>query len=216
MCALEPPTEVLERLVRIEKSTGSACGFLIAGGVVLTCHHVLPTAAAARAAVAACVWDHVVDSLQQPLWTALDERRFRANALLDYAIVGMSGVRSALLPTDWPLLAATELDEEIVVVEPSSSDRRRGRLTRTRVTGVTDGFVCYGGPTRYGSSGAPIFNRQWHLVAMHCMQVQPVGPEESPTSKGVSVQAITADLQALALDGSPGTNSTVPAWLPRV
>jgi endonuclease G len=196
------PSKVIDRLASVKLlTTRTGCGLLAARGLVLTCHHVLPNRSAARSATVTLG----VDAVVAPDGTALvpargrrfDAGRFLSCESLDYTVAAIHGQQTLgidlLSGVPW---ASPVLGEALVIVEFKPTRPVGLRLTRTRVSALVGPLVQYSGPTVYGSSGAPVFNRSWQLVAIHHKRGFLPASDGSLTltSEGVCLTNIAADV----------------------
>lgn len=180
---------MVARLVHLRSpSGGTGCGYLVAPDLVLTCHHVVPTRSAARMTAAGGPTGRR---------RRFDPGRFATCRTLDWTLLGLerqpgAGPRTgevARPPRPAP-------GDELVVVQPRPAEPSGLRLTRVRVTGTAGPFLRYDGPTTYGSSGAPVFDRWWRLVAMHQRRghLDGAGPSAAIVGEGVRVGAVALAL----------------------
>ena len=135
----------------------------------------------------------------------------------------------------WPRSGSTAISAEgkviagdfITIVQHPEGQKKQVALRDNRVVDVFDEFLHYEADTQPGSSGSPVFNDQWELVALHHASVPaPDHPELGKfVNEGIRVsrllafigqQTYTADRQALvaALIGSG--QSPAPAAVPSV
>ncbi|MEE6260077.1 trypsin-like serine peptidase [Plantactinospora sonchi] len=179
----------MARLVRLRSPSGNAgCGYLIAPDLVLTCHHLVPTRSAARLTGILGPAGH----RRRP-----DPGRFVTCRSLDYTLVGLEcRPGSGAAPEDPPRSSGPAPHDELVLVQPRPTDPSGFRLTRLRVTDTAGPFLRYDGRTTYGSSGAPIFDTCWQLVAMHQRRgcLDGGGRTAAIVGEGVRVAAVVARL----------------------
>jgi endonuclease G len=57
-----------------------------------------------------------------------------------------------------------------IVQHPEGADKQIA-LRNNHILGVMDDFIHYTTDTKTGSSGAPVFNDQWQVVALHHLSV---------------------------------------------
>lgn len=158
-------------IVKIERADRAAgTGFLVAPDILLTNHHVLPdaqTAAGARA-LANYEAEPPADPAGRPLCVPLSPGTlFVTNAELDFTFCGISGLNH---------IGCVPLERDSLLVMPSEYvniiQHPRGRpkevaLQDSRVVKVDHVVVHYSCDTEPGSSGSPVFNNHWRLVALH-------------------------------------------------
>ncbi|CAL9380031.1 hypothetical protein SUDANB176_01042 [Streptomyces sp. enrichment culture] len=151
-------------------------GFLVSPNLLLTNHHVLPDAGAARQSLAEFEAQVTVDNApQSPTRLELDpDGFFVADERLDFALVRVGpgpGRRPPGETFGWNRLSARL--GKLVVGEPVNViGHPMGRLkeiaVRDNVLQVRlDDFLHYKTDTEPGSSGSPVYNDQWEVVALH-------------------------------------------------
>lgn len=162
-----------------EGHRGWATGFLVAPGLVLTNHHVFPSAQAIGASrIAFDFWFDVAGGRpQEP-----DDYAFRpdlffvADKSLDYALVQVEAMsinghaitarRHLRLIRD----SGKARSGEFVTImqyprgEPMQIALRENEVVRAE---EQESFIHYQADTAHGSSGAPVFNDQFQVVALH-------------------------------------------------
>jgi endonuclease G len=186
--------EAARAVCRIEIRTvtgardGYATGFLVAPGLLLTNRHVLTNAAVARSSLAEFDYslDHNMIELPSRLFQLLPQRLFFSDPDLDYAFVAV-----ALHATDGtplrefgylPLIPSSgkAVDGEAVSIiqhpmgEPKQIVLRENHvvtLPEDQAPGRFRDYIHYTADTERGSSGAPVFNDQWQVVALHHMSI---------------------------------------------
>ena len=164
---------------------GSGTGFLVAPGILLTNHHVLPDAATAASAIALANYEAAPPgaTLGRPASVPLDpDGLFVSNAELDFTFCGVRGL---------DFLGSIALDRDSLNIGPSETvniiQHPRGRPKEVaikdnhvvRADSVVVHYVC---STEPGSSGSPVFNNQWEPVAVHHASVASDGPEARPST----------------------------------
>lgn len=177
--------------------TGSGTGFLIAPGVLMTNNHVLSNLEEAQSSVAE--FDYEAGKSARRI--ALEaERLFITNVELDFTIVGCAaeGIdQLPIIPLSRNPALITRYDLVNIIQHP------RGRLKEValqenQVIRVLDKVIRYRTDTEPGSSGSPVFNNSWELVALHHAGWQEDGGKA--TNEGISIPAIVTYLEAQASD----------------
>ena len=163
---------------------GSGTGFLVAPGILLTNHHVLPDAATAASAIGLANYEAAPPgaALGRPASVPLDpDGLFVTNAELDFTFCGVRGL---------DFLGSIALDRNSLNIGPSETvniiQHPRGRpkevaIKDNHVVKADSVVVHYVCSTEPGSSGSPVFNNQWEPVAVHHASVVSDGPEARPT-----------------------------------
>jgi V8-like Glu-specific endopeptidase len=155
------------KVVRAEG--GSGTGFLIAGERLLTNHHVLPSAEVAAQSTALFNYQRASAGHDEPV-TELKlapERFFQTSEADDFSIVAVPPGTSehwgsiALAPS-----GARRGDLVNIIQHPGGGPKQIS-LSFDVVAFVGGGRLQYLTDTLPGSSGAPVFDRNWNLVALH-------------------------------------------------
>ena len=152
-------------------------GFLIAPQVLITNNHVLPDAGLAAASEAHFQFERDIDGLPlDPTTFALDPRRlFFTSPALDFSVVAVAPRSlNAELALDafgcLPLVGATGKIAEgewLTIVQHPNGDPKQVCVRENRYIKKTDDVIWYSTDTVGGSSGSPVFNNDWYVVALH-------------------------------------------------
>ena len=162
-------------------------GFLVGPGVLLTNHHVLPSQE--MAAQCAIEMDYEQNAFGPPKqlrrFELSPDMLFLADLDLDFALVAVAeaanGTEVAIRTYSWlPLdarfgkISLLPSDTINIVQHPLGREKevvlRENRVLDLR-TGPKDdelgAFLHYEADTERGSSGSPVFNDQWEVIALH-------------------------------------------------
>jgi len=156
---------------------GYGTGFLISPNLIMTNHHVLPKADS-HALYSLAEFDYEDDADFLPKATrvfTLDPKRFfYADETLDFAIVAVSPVDRRGGPlSDYPHLRLEPRSgkalsgERVSLIQHPGGATKRVALRNNRIVGLSGPFIHYETDTQKGSSGSPVFNDQWQVVALH-------------------------------------------------
>jgi endonuclease G, mitochondrial len=173
-----------------------ATGFLISPDLMITNHHVFFATAAKPQPVAPdeqptlALFDRFVKDasvefnyerdidgrLLMPLQFALDPHRFLyANKDLDMAIVAVQPTdnrgASALKDQGYVVLnkelGKTDIGDFASIIQHPSGQEKQIAIRENQITDMDDDRLFYKSDTAQGSSGAPVFNDQWQVIALH-------------------------------------------------
>jgi hypothetical protein len=190
------------KLRRVDGSSGT--GFLIGDGRLLTNNHVLPDVATASSAVAMFNYQQTVDGLA----AAIDQRRllpdefFATSKEDDWSVVGVEGA-----PEDaWGSLDLEAIPVEVgdrvnIIQHPNGLPKQISYYSNV-VVYVGGNRVQYLTDTEPGSSGSPVFDRHWNLVAIHHSGgwiPEPGSPDTTHTyyrNQGITIDAVIAGLRS--------------------
>ncbi|MGV9366123.1 DNA/RNA non-specific endonuclease [Amycolatopsis sp. NPDC003731] len=163
---------------------GYGTGSLVSPELLLTNHHVLPDAEAAGFGVIEFDYQDGVDGLPKPVRAfPLDPGRFfAADRSLDFALVAVKATAEELRPFGFNRLIASEgkaiVGDFVTIVQHPGGGKKQVALRENRVVDVLDEFLHYETDTEPGSSGSPVFNDQWEIVALHHASVPATGHAE--------------------------------------
>ncbi|MBQ0986464.1 endonuclease [Streptomyces sp. F63] len=183
-------------------------GFLVSPSLLLTNNHVLRDQEEAGRGLVEFNFQTGADgTAPDPVAFCLEPSRFFATDRdLDFTVVAVAG-RSAggeplaafgMLPLDEAQGKAI-LGEMVNIVQHPNGEPKQLALRENKVMDLLETFVHYETDTAPGSSGSPVFNDQWEVVALHHSAV--------PLTDG--------DGHYLALDGTrwtPETGEQNLAW----
>jgi endonuclease G len=153
--------------------TGYGTGSLVSPELLLTNHHVLPDAATAGFSVVEFDYQDGPDGLPRPVRAfGLDpDRFFAADEDLDFALVAVKAADGELAEFGFNRLIGTEgkaiVGDFVTIVQHPRGGKKQIALRENRIVDVLDRFLHYETDTEPGSSGSPVFNDQWEVVALH-------------------------------------------------
>ncbi|MFF3941100.1 endonuclease [Streptomyces phaeofaciens] len=171
-------------------------GFLTSPSLLLTNNHVLADPQEAEHGVVEFNYQAGIDGRTlAPVVFALEPGRFFVTDRdLDFTLVAVAdrardGER--LQDISWLPLSEAQgkviLGEMVNIIQHPNGEPKQLALRENQVVDLLDDFVHYETDTAPGSSGSPVFNDQWEVVALH--------------HAGVPLQ--DADGRFLSVDGSP-------------
>lgn len=129
---------------------------------------------------------------------ALDPARgFWTDPDLDYSAVAapQADPKWGTAPLD--SAAVLSADDEVFVIHHPKRGPKHVSLVDNDVISVDARLVQYRADTEHGSSGAPVFDRRWRVVAMHRRGgpiVNPATGARELRNEGVRAAAIASDL----------------------
>lgn len=161
------------------RTRGWGTGFLIAPNVLLTNNHVLEDANDARLATAEFSYERdIADREVVPTpFTLEPQRLFFTSVDLDFTVVAVAdtplpGSRKRQL-SDYgclPLLsvAGKAMEGEwLTIIQHPGGERKQVCVRENRLMKRTNDVLWYSTDTLGGSSGSPVFNNDWYVVALH-------------------------------------------------
>jgi endonuclease G len=158
-----------------EGRRGLGTGFMVSPGLLMTNHHVLPTDGLAGASVVEFNYqrDRRLRELSRRTFRLAPGRFFLNDKALDFALVAVDagGDAAALAEFGWCPLIAEEgkikEGEPINIVQHPRGELKQVVVSENRLVQLLDPFAHYEADTLPGSSGSPVFNKQWEVVALH-------------------------------------------------
>lgn len=153
-------------------------GFMVSPGLFITNRHVIEDEVAARGAQVTFFRELDERGVPRPTTTfLLDPDRFALfspDDQLDYALVALGRRQSGLAePADLGFCALSDQPDKHVlgmntnIVQHPSGWPKMISVRNNILTARTDRTLLYETDTEQGSSGSPVFNDDWQLVALH-------------------------------------------------
>ena len=208
VCRIKMPTE---------GGTAYGTGFLVGPRLLITNNHVLASAAEAAQAEAEFGHEHDLDGvLRKSVQFNLDpEQLFYTSAELDFTLVAVTPMAESGVPIErygWlPLIpqSGKSVDGEwVTIIQHPNGDPKQIAIHGSQImklpptiAGVNVAhFIHYSTDTEPGSSGSPVLNDQWQVVAIHHKAIpapQRVNDPETRwlANEGIRVSAIFNHLE---------------------
>ncbi|GAA2107471.1 DNA/RNA non-specific endonuclease [Actinomadura alba] len=193
---------------------GYGTGSLVSPELLLTNHHVLTDARTAEHSGIEFDYQDGVDGRPLPPRAfALDpERFFLADPELDIAVVAVKASPAELTPFGFNRLVASEgktiVGDFVTIIQHPRGEKKQVALRENRIVDVLEAFLHYETDTEPGSSGSPVFNDQWEIVALHHASVP--APEHGElggiVNEGTRVSRLLAFLRGRTF---PSTQQTL-------
>lgn len=146
-------------------------GFMVSPNLLLTNHHVFPRLELARNA--RVMFDYEDDEhgrqLSPSVCLAQPDRFFLANERLDFALVAVDqapGLSWGMIPMRFSP-SGVSANARVCIVQHPAGRRKQVVVNGNRIIAVTDLAIHYLADTEGGSSGSPVFNQRWELIALH-------------------------------------------------
>jgi hypothetical protein len=157
-------------VARIRVADGSlGTGFLIPGDLVVTNHHVFRDRNAAVGATVHFNYQKTVEGSDAPV----DELRLDPDAFFvtsandDCTIVKVAGEPSARWGAIELQPARIQVNDRVNIIQHPGGDQKQLSFFHNLVVYVGEGRVQYLTDTLPGSSGSPVFDKDWRLIALH-------------------------------------------------
>ena len=222
---LEKGRRAADAVVRIRFRDGrpQGTGALVAPNVIITNNHVIPSAADAAGFLAEFDFEKDVSGNNRPVTTydfrpqlvfATDDKE-----RLDFTIIALgnrlNGARDASTLPYLPLSDAPNkhmLGEVANIIQHPRGDFKQVALRENRLVSRLDHVLHYVADTEPGSSGSPVFNNEWQMIALHHwggpspMSISAMAPNApAEINEGIRVSAIVTELRGRLRQQQPGS-----------
>ncbi len=185
--------ELSKAVARIVTPTRRATGFLIAPNLLMTNHHVIRDKAEANKSFA--------DFNFQLAWPNKFEKYcryqlkgdfFKTDEDLDYTIVGVSANPEKQYGyVDLNIRSEAAVNDYVSIIQHPEGGFKQIALTDSEVIKVNNHHIQYTTDTMLGSSGSPVFNQRWEIVALHRgVELIEVHGKRYPIKEGVQISRI--------------------------
>lgn len=185
--------------IQIDNAFGS--GFLIDHNLLVTNNHVLPNAVVASRAVAQFNYQTNLDGSIAPVasFRLLPDEYFRTSRTDDWSIVRVAEDPNSL----WGALelhpSSLRPGDRVNIIQHPGGGHKQMSFFHNRVTYVDQRVLQYATDTLPGSSGSPVFDRDWHVVAVHHSGGDLVIPNSSRrvyANEGVRIELVIDAIKA--------------------
>ena len=158
------------------RDVGYGTGFMVSPRLLMTNNHVLPNPEAAR--FSEVLFDYQVDRSGQPLlpvpFALQPDTFFLTDTRLDFALVAVaerSKLDRDLKHYGWsrliPGLGKITVGEHVNIIQHPRGQFKPFVARSNELVDVLDDHLHYVTDTEPGSSGSPVYNDQWEVVALH-------------------------------------------------
>ncbi|HVE80223.1 MAG TPA: trypsin-like peptidase domain-containing protein [Gemmatimonadaceae bacterium] len=188
-------------------------GFMVTPSLLMTNNHVLENAEAAEGSAIEFNYQLGIDGKdEQRVTLSLDPGKFFVtDAALDFSVVAVGGTVAQRKAFGYHKLIEKEgkiiAGEPVTIVQHPQAERKQISLRENRVFDVLPNFLHYETDTEPGSSGSPVFNDMWQVVALHHAGVPKTGKNgkvEWVANEGVRISRIVAHLRKQSFSGERG------------
>jgi V8-like Glu-specific endopeptidase len=170
---VERGLQVAKSVCRILTPSGLGTGFMVAPDLLMTNHHVISDSTMASQSVVEFNYQHDFEGSLLPTYRyRLDTGRFHSNPTLDYTIVGVlpDPNKPSLISWGYTFLnphADPVPGEHVIIIQHPNGGLKQIVLTANQVASLWGHRLHYTTDTMPGSSGAPVFNDLWQVIAIH-------------------------------------------------
>lgn len=168
---LEVGLQRSKAVARVRLSDGElGTGFLTVGNIFVTNHHVLKNKEQAGDAVIQFNYQNTASGLdlEPTVFSLAPENGFATSEKEDWTLVPVKGDAGK----DWGEIALTQIDnyekiKYVNIIQHPGGEPKQIALYHNIVAYADDKVFQYLTDTRPGSSGSPVFDNKWRVVALH-------------------------------------------------
>lgn len=206
---LEKGLERAKSVVRMDLGKrGNGSGFLIGDDILLTNHHVLEDIAQAREAKAQFNYQQTLSGLSADYeeYELDPDSLFKTSADDDWTAVKVKSKQGETPGSKWGLLNIAEQDPQVddftIIIQHPSGGPKQIALYHNVIAYIDSDkrIMQYLTDTEPGSSGSPVFDTQWNVIALHHSGGWLREPGKDPKQKfyrneGIHINTVIAGLK---------------------
>lgn len=189
--------------IRNDKGSFIGCGtgFLVSENIIMTNNHVIDNMRTALNSIVEFNYQDDINFMPCPIYTfRLDpEKFFVTNEELDFTMVAIKdNPLSEKHPNDFGYLHLISDEGKILkgeyvsIIQHPNGGPKAVTIRENMVKSIFDDYVHYLTDTEPGSSGSPVFNDQWIVVALHHSGVpNPSNKNEWIANEGIRISSIS-------------------------
>ena len=195
--------EVSNSVARVKLPAGSATGFLITANILMTNNHVFENKTDAANAKLQFNYQLLADGSPAKVdeWTCDPDSLFKTSEDLDYSVVRVATKNGKEAGEVWGSLnlrhgATVSVGQRVNIVQHPQGRFKEIAFRDNQVMAANDDepFIQYLTDTDYGTSGSPVFDDWFNVVALHNQRVpDPQNPHRWYRNQGFRVDAILRD-----------------------
>ena len=190
------------RVMRQDGASGS--GFLISNNILVTNNHVLENEDVARSAIAQFNYEKTWRGLDiEPANFNLDpERGFATSKEDDWTLVRVQGDANASWGSLEVAEARVDKRDRVNIIQHPGGGPKQLALYHNVVAYADDKRIQYLTDTLPGSSGSPVFDSRWNLVALHHSGGwirEPGAKRQVYRNEGININLVRQGLEAAGM-----------------
>lgn len=207
---LKKAIEVSKGVCRVVLANGMGTGFIVEGNYLLTNHHVISSAEEAEWASIEFNFEEDENNLIQKVYSyKLDHTNFITSPsnMYDYTRVKIIDDEEQTLHK-WGALKLSKKKPTIdsyanIIQHPSGNDKHIAFTADNKIIKIWEHRIFYRTPTLPGSSGSPVFDDNWNVIAIHHagskkMKIDTYGTK-TKANEGIFIGTILDDIQKKSL-----------------
>lgn len=173
-------------------------GFLLNNKCILTNNHIIQDVNDANNAKVE--FNYEIDSdgnLLTSVEYRLDSSFFYTNKKLDYTCVGLTDNPKNLIE-QWGSIPIEDFmlpkkDDYVQIIQHPNGDPKKIALRKNDILSIEDDYMFYSTDTDRGSSGSPVLNKDWKVIALHFAGSK---KDESTGEKGLYIKELNDHVSA--------------------
>lgn len=199
---IERSRSVCRLVTRFPNGKGTGTGFRVGSEHILTNHHVLfdweDGDAPATAVEAWFNYEDDVDGQPKPIsQVACDASSVTAEKADDWALVRVASA----IPDQFPVMAVTgarvpAVNDRVCIIQHPGGGPKQIAFQHNLVRDVADDVVQYWTDTDLGSSGAPVFDEHWQVVALHHFSLKVPDDKMGVRNQGRRIDRVAERIRA--------------------
>jgi V8-like Glu-specific endopeptidase len=147
-------------------------GFRVAGNLLITNNHVIESAEVAKKFSAQFFFEERVDhTMKETVTVELDSTRFWTSSKLDLSIVGAylkaDPQTDAIVSLNLSNASCVAVGDPVSIIQHPLGGPKQIALTSNEIINIYGHRIQYVTDTLPGSSGAPVFDSSWNVIAAH-------------------------------------------------
>ncbi len=199
---LESALKAARSVARVKMPNGAATGFLIGPDLFLTNNHVFENEADAAASVLQFNYRLLAsgDVAPRDEWVCDPDDLFKTNPELDYSVVRVKKKEDKRAGDVWGFYdvghgARVRTSQRVNIIQHPQGRFQEIAFRDNQVQAVEDIFIQYLTDTDYGTSGSPVFDDWYNVIALHNQRVpDPDNPHRWYRNQGYRIEAIIQDI----------------------
>ena len=203
---LRAALEASRSVARVKFPSGSATGFLVDADIFMTNHHVFWNKSIAAQATLQFNYEYKSDGSQADIdeWKCDPENMFKTNPALDYSIVRVKKKDGQDAGDVWGFLNPRHKNfvirkqQRVNIIQHPKGRHKEIAFRDNHVKFVGNNYIQYLTDTEKGTSGSPVFDDRFNVVALHNQRVpDPNNPDRYYRNQGYRIDAILSDAGGL-------------------
>ncbi len=199
---LESALQAARSVARVKMANGAATGFLIGPDLFLTNNHVFENEQDAATSVLQFNYRLLANGEVAPRdeWVCDPEDLFKTNPDLDYSIVRVRQKDEKRAGDVWGYYDVSHgrtvrTSQRVNIIQHPQGRFQEIAFRENQVKAVEETFIQYLTDTDYGTSGSPVFDDWFNVVALHNQRVpDPNNPHRWYRNQGYRIEAILQDI----------------------